>query len=167
MSIQLTTYAFASAGVIFSRILQEHRPSDGTGDLLPQPLITKSYHLQELHRFLDALSSIQPTEPHFQSCRKALQIFSKVNEAMSGTVAVGALNRKGKYHRQIDRPSDIVSSEYSPSGLNSDLRGLGALPWLDHVWIDSGDAFVLPSGQIDDSPFTATPIGLEYWDYLP
>ena len=76
-------------------------------------------------------------------------MFSKVNEVLSGgTVSIDAPNPEGAQHvLEIDQTSsDSASVDYSNLGwLDSNLNTLGALPWMDHVWMDFGEQFMLPS----------------------
>lgn len=138
-----------SASIIFSSILREQTASDGGGDLRPQTLVSKSYQLQQLHQFLHALGSIPRTDPHFHLCKKSFRIFSKVNEVLGGgTVSMDAPNPEGaQYLLETDQTSsDSSSVDYSNLGwLNSNLSTFGALPWMDHVWMDFGGPLMLPS----------------------
>ena len=76
-------------------------------------------------------------------------MFSKVNEVLGGgTVSVDAPNPECAQHElETDQTnSDSVSIDYSNLGwLNSNLSTFGALPWMDHVWTDFGELFMLPS----------------------
>ena len=138
--------------------------------MLSQPLISKSYHLQQLHQFLHALSSIQRTDPHFHLCKKSFRMFSKVNEVLSGgTVSIDASNPEGAQHQlETDQTSsDSASIDYSNLGwLNSNLSTFGSLPWMDHVWMDFGEPFMLSSesesGQTGvNLPYTTNSVAFE------
>jgi len=156
--MQLSTYAFASAGIIFSRILEEHNKSGGSSDWLPQPLMSKSHHLLELHLFLEALGSIEPTDPHFHFCTKAFRIFSNVSRALGGTVSFDALNRGGLHPLETEQTLDLDSSNDSEFHL-SRISSFGVLPWLDYVWVDTDETFNL-------SQFATDPIGWENWNIM-
>jgi hypothetical protein len=116
--------------------------------VLPQPLISKCYHLQQLRQFLQALKSIPPTDPHFHLCKKSFRMFSKVYEVLGGgTVSTDAPNPEGaQYQVESDQTSsDSASVDYSDLGwLNNNLSTFGSLPWMDHVWVDLGEPFILP-----------------------
>jgi hypothetical protein len=151
-----------SAGIIFSSILREQTESDGSSDLQSQTLISKSYHLQQLHQFLRALHSIPRNDPHYYLCKKSFRMFSKVNEVLGGgSFSTGTPNLEGaQYPLETDQTSsDSASVDYSNLGLlNSNLSTLGALPWMDHVWMDFGELFTLSSESEQASinlPYTA------------
>jgi hypothetical protein len=152
--------------MIFSTILKNHTVSDGKGDLLPAPLASKSHHLAELEQFLDALSSIPPTDPHTKACQKAFRIFSKVNEALGGIPPDTIFNRKSL---QSDQTADLSgppsSDSYSEAGLNNHLSDFGALPWLDHVWMDFGEDLVQLSEDMDIPPFSGD-VSFECWSNM-
>jgi hypothetical protein len=133
--LQLTSYAFAAAGVIFSTILQEHSASNGKRDLLPQPLSSKSHHLQQLKQFLDAPSSVETTDPHFDRCKKALRIFSRVNEVLGETITTETPLNPTDFQLLGTGPatvSDSTSTDYySEWGLIKIWVGLGnCLGWI-------------------------------------
>ena len=95
-------------------------------------------------------------------------MFSKVNEVLGGgTVAIDTPNPEGTLH-QFDTDqtsSDSTSVDYSNLGwLNSNLSDFGALPWMDHVWTDFGEPFMLPSDSEQAGvhpPYTAGSVAFE------
>jgi hypothetical protein len=95
-------------------------------------------------------------------------MFSKVNEVLGGgTVSIDAPNPEGAQHQlETDQTSsDSASIDYSDlGGLNSNLSTFGALPWIDHVWMDFGEPFMLPSESEQTSvnpPYTTDPVAFE------
>jgi hypothetical protein len=157
----LTTYASASAGIIYSSILHEQTIFSSSIDSLPPPLISRSHHLQELHLFLEALSSIRPTDPHFESCKKAFSIFSRVNEVLLGRVTTKLPNDGTVV--AVPAESDMTdcqysSAEYSPLELESNSMGFVTLPWLDYVWCNSEEELFFQSAErINFEPVTGNP----------
>lgn len=149
--------------MIFSTILKNHTVSDGKCDFLPAPLISKSHHVAELRQFLNALSSISPTDPLTKACQKAFRIFSKVNEALGGIPPDTIFNPKSLQPEQTADLSGPPSSDsYSETELNSHLSDFGALPWLDHVWVDFEEDLVQLSEGMDIPPFSGD-VSFEYW----
>ena len=92
-------------------------------------------------------------------------MFSKVNEVLGGgTVSTAAPNPEGaQYQLESDQPSsDSASVDYSDLGwLNNNLSTFGSLPWMDHVWVDLGEPFILPSEPElsgDNPPYMTDPL---------
>jgi hypothetical protein len=92
--------------------------------------------------FLEALSSIRPTDPHFESCKKAFSIFSRVNEVLMGMIPTNPSGERTGLAMPAE--SDMTdnqcsSSDYSSFGLESNSMGFVSLPWLDYIWSNSED----------------------------
>jgi hypothetical protein len=99
------SYAMASAGVIFSAILQQRTDpkSNWNETFLPPPFDSRPFWMHQLQQFLAALRSIDSNDPHFERCQKALRIFTRVHE-----VLIGEGTSTTEKHRQIQpHPSDI------------------------------------------------------------
>jgi hypothetical protein len=154
----LTTFAFASAGVIYSSVLHEHKhlnEESSPTDTLPSPLVSRSHHLQELHLYLKALHSIPATDPHYESCKKVFRIFSKVDEILVG---VGRADQS-TYRNMLSLPpfSDTSDpsdsqppSEHGELGTQPNLQNFVTLPWQDYDWGPSGfDDPFRPECQFD------------------
>ena len=97
-------------------------------------------------------------------------MFSKVNEVLGcGTVSIDTPNPEGVQHQlETDQTSsDSASIDYSNLGwLNSNLSTFGALPWMDHVWMDFGEPFMLPSESESEQtgvnpPYTTDSVAFE------
>jgi hypothetical protein len=95
-------------------------------------------------------------------------MFSKVKEVLGGgTVSTDAPNPEGAQHRLEtgQTSSDSTSVDYLNLGwLNSNLSAFGALPWMDHVWMDFGEPFILPSESEQTSanlPYTTDSVAFE------
>jgi hypothetical protein len=95
-------------------------------------------------------------------------MFSKVNEVLGGgTVSIDAPNLEGAQHllEPDQTSSDSTSVDYSNLGwLNSNLSTFGALPWMDHVWVDFGEPFILPSESEQtnvNAPYTTDSVAFE------
>lgn len=95
--------------------------------------------------FLEALSSILPTDPHFESCQKVFSIFSRVYEVLLGMVTTKSPDDGTAF--AVPAASSVVDGQYSSSeylhfGLESDSMDFVTLPWLDHVWSNSEDGLM-------------------------
>jgi hypothetical protein len=97
-------------------------------------------------------------------------MFSKVNEVLGcGTVSVDTPNPESAQHQlEPDQASsDSASIDYSNLGwLNNNLSTLGALPWMDHVWMDFGEPFMPPSESGSEQtgvnlPYTTNSVAFE------
>ena len=113
--------------------------------MLPLPLTSRSDHLQELHTFLEALRSILPIDPHFESCQKVFSIFSRVHEVLLGIVTTKPSDDGTVV--AVPAASDVVdgqysSGEYLPFGLESNSMDFVTLPWLDYVWSNSEEGLM-------------------------
>lgn len=122
----LMTYGSAAAGVIYATILRQQ--DEG----LTPPLRSTAYHIEQLQVFLQALSSVQITDPWYQSCKKAFSLFSRVNDELLARSNI----------QQSYEDSTVVGSELSHtttrelSYTNELLTGLESnvmLPWIDYV----------------------------------
>lgn len=100
--------------------------------MLTPPLRSIAYHIEQLQLFLQALSSVEVTDPWYQSCQKAFSLFSRVNDEL--------LSRSNIY--QPHEGNTVIGSEISQtttrelSYTNDLLLGLESnvmLPWIDYV----------------------------------
>ena len=138
----------ASAGAIFSPILQERTSSNSIKTSLPPPFHSKPHYLHQLRQFLCALRSIDPNDAHFDRCKKALRIFTRVHEVLASELTTDASQRPeipdlAGFQAAPDvgpgTVSDSASTDYfTEGGLKENLGVFGTLPWLDDAWMDFG-----------------------------
>ena len=130
---------------------------------MPPPLISISYHLQELQVFLEALSSILPDDPHYQTCKKAFRMFSKVQTVLLGTIrASSSLPQLSSWSTvETDGTVSTLSKENVYGSLQSNSMDFKGLPWLGYDWTNLEDQLMSEDiPQVGSESFMVEP-GLE------
>ncbi|KAI9845099.1 MAG: hypothetical protein M1837_005103 [Sclerophora amabilis] len=158
LSWLLTAYAFPSAGVISSHLLQLHKKANEPGSASPQSVPSKQDFLPKLALFLEALTSIQPDDPHFRFCQKAHRIFSRTWEILSGKIdsSAGAATTASKPSQEPPYPhadqTSLAPNDHQATPVSNDVVSPNAYStWMiDQEWADFQSSFPFGFDLPDD-----------------